>query len=161
MAESVRHVWGLSLSHVAVVHNAMLQLTDAAARSSEQHEGIGKSRTKQDHQDCPKFLNWLTLRNPFLIPDDNLHSLSSSIVPIRGKDNVNCERAESIGIQIQAVLDNTVYNNTSINQKDQIKTLRFLQHSNTVSQTGDATVDPHIICYRKNVIEQSLHEKTI
>ena len=97
MTESVRHVCVLSLCHVAMVHDAMLQLTGAAAKSSEQHEEIGKSRTKQDYQDCLKFFNWLTRRNPFLIPDGNLHSLSGGMVSIQGKDDVNCERAEDIG----------------------------------------------------------------
>ena len=56
MTESVRHVWVFSLCHVAMVHDVMLQLTGAAGKSSEQHEEIGKSRTKQDHQDCLNFL---------------------------------------------------------------------------------------------------------
>ena len=122
MTESVHHVWFLSLCHVAMVHDAMLQLTGAAAKSSEQHEEIGKSRTKQDYQDCLKFLNWLTIRNAFLIPDENLHSLSSGMVSIQGKDDVNCKRAEDIGKKIQAALGNTAYNNASVKRKDQIKT---------------------------------------
>ena len=138
MTESVHHVWFLSLCHVTMVHDAMLQLTGAAAKSSEQHEEIGKSRTKQDYQDCLKFLNWLTIRNAFLIPDENLHSLSSGMVSIQGKDDVNCERAEDIGKKIQTALDNTAYNNASIKRKDQIKTLKFLHHDKTVSKTGGA-----------------------
>ena len=97
ITESVRHVWALSLCHVAMVHDAMLQLTGAAAKSSEQHEEIRKSRTKHDYQDCVKFLNWLTIRNPFLISDKNLHSLSSGMVSDQGKDDGNCERTEDIG----------------------------------------------------------------
>ena len=37
MTESVRHSWVLSLNHVAMIHEAMIQLTGAASRSSEQH----------------------------------------------------------------------------------------------------------------------------
>ena len=97
MTESVCHVWVLRLCHVAMVHDAMLQLTGAAAKSSEQHEEIGKSRTKQDYQDCLKFLNWLTIRHPFLIPDNNLHSLSRGMVSIQEKDDVNCEGPKILG----------------------------------------------------------------
>ena len=56
MIESVHHVWVLSLCHVAMLHDAMLQLTGAAAKSSEQHEEIGKSRTKQDIKTVSNFL---------------------------------------------------------------------------------------------------------
>ena len=59
-------------------------------------------------------VNLLTIRNPFLIPDENLHSLSSGMVSIQRKDDVNCERSEDIGKKIQAALDNTAYNNASI-----------------------------------------------
>ena len=61
MTESVRHLWVLSLSHVATVHDAMLQLTSAVSKSSEQHEEICKSRIKQDYQDCLNFYDWLFL----------------------------------------------------------------------------------------------------
>eukprot|EP00794_Sanderia_malayensis_P019665 gene19665-21612_t len=111
-------------------------LTGAAAKSSEQHEEIGKSRTKQDYQDCLKFLNWLNSRNPFLVPDENLHSLSSGIMSIRGSDDVNCERAEDVGKLIQATLDNIAYNKASIKRKDQVKTLESLQQKSTPSKSG-------------------------
>ena len=147
-----------------MVHDAMLQLTGAAAKSSEQHEEIGKSRTKQDYQDCLKFLNWLAIRNAFLIPDENLHSLSSGMVSIQGKDDVNCERAEDIGKKIQAALDNTAYNNASIKRKDQIKTLKFLQHDKTVSKTGGAAFHSHAtfnrmitVAVREDNIEEFFH----
>ena len=119
MTESIRHMWVLSFSH----------------------EEIGKSRIKQDYQDCLKFYDWLFLRNPFHIPDENLHSLSSGMMSIRGKDDVNCERAEDVGNDIQAALDNISYNSASMKRKDQVKTLASLQHSNTESTSGDAVVD--------------------
>ena len=64
-----------------MVHYAMLQLIGATVKSSEQHDKIGKSRIKQDYEDC-------------------------------------------------------------------LKTLRFLKHDNTVSETGDATVDAHAMLNR-------------
>ena len=48
MTESVHHSWVLSLSHVAMIHDGMVQLTGAATKSSEQHQEMGRSRTKQD-----------------------------------------------------------------------------------------------------------------
>ena len=122
----------LSLCHVAMVHDTMLQLTGTAAKSSEQHEEIGKSRTKQNYRDCRKFLAWLTWRNPFLIP---------GMVSIRGKNDVNCERAEYVGKSLQTALDNTAYTNASIKRKDQVKTLESLKQNQTVSKAGEEMVD--------------------
>ena len=81
------------------------------------------------------------MRNPFLIPDENIHSLSSGMMSIKGKDDVNCERAEDLGNDIQAALDNISYNSTPVKRKDQLKTLASLHHSNTESTSGDAVVD--------------------
>ena len=85
MTESVRHTWVLSLGEVAMVHDAMLTLTGAATKTSEQHQDMGKSRTKQDFHDCLRFLDWLAVRNPFLVSDSNLHSLSTGLVSTQGK----------------------------------------------------------------------------
>ena len=43
MTESVRHAWVLSLSHVAMIHDAVVQLTGAATKSREQHQEMGRS----------------------------------------------------------------------------------------------------------------------
>ena len=105
MTENTRHVWTLSLSHVATIHDAMIQVTGVGAKLSEQHEEIGKSRTKRDYQDCRKLHDWLTTLNPFRVPDKNLHSLSTGIVSIKNKDKVNVEEVEKVGQQIQNGLD--------------------------------------------------------
>ena len=54
MTESVRHIWALSFSQMASVHDAMIQFSGVLAKSSEQHEEIGKSRIIQDYKDCQK-----------------------------------------------------------------------------------------------------------
>ena len=51
MSESARHVWALSLSAMASIHDAMIQLFGVSAKSSEQHEKIGQSSEKQHFQD--------------------------------------------------------------------------------------------------------------
>ena len=99
MTESVRHSWVLSVNHVAMIHEAMIQLTGAASRSSEQHQDLGKSRTKQDYHDCAKFIDWLSLRTPFLIPDRNLHSLSTGLI-FTDNEEVDCGQTEDVGRNI-------------------------------------------------------------
>lgn len=44
MDESVQHQWVLSLSHTALVHDSMSQLTGAICKTSEQHHELGASR---------------------------------------------------------------------------------------------------------------------
>ena len=48
MTESVRHLWVLSLSHSASIHEAMMQLSKAQFLSSSQHEVLGVSRRHRD-----------------------------------------------------------------------------------------------------------------
>ena len=93
-----------------------------------------RSRTKKDHQDCTKFLDWLSLRNPFLIPDYNLHSLLTGLISTE-KDDVNCEKTEDVGRNIQATLDEVFYKSASIRRKDQVKPLQHLQH--TIKKQSD------------------------
>jgi hypothetical protein len=127
----------------------MIQLTGAAVKSSEQHEEIEISRTKQDSHDCRVVCEWLTLRNPFLIPDNNLHPLSSGVVSIREKYDVNCEKAEDVGEIIQDFLDNTSYINASIRRKDHVKTLISLQHNHTEAfKAGEVIIDSNAMFNR-------------
>ena len=148
MTESVRHSWVLSLSHVAMIHDSMVQLTGATTKLSEQHQEMGRSRTKQDYHDCLKFLDWLALRNLFLVLDNNLHSLSTGLVSIEGEDDVNCEKAEDAARNIQATLDNVLVNSASIKRKDQVKPLESLQHTSKATQGGDPSIDSCVMFNR-------------
>ena len=160
MTENVRHAWVLSLSHVAMMHDAMVQLTGAATKSSELHQKMGRSRTKQDYHHCIKLLDWLALRNPFLVPNSSLHSLSTGLVSTEG-DDINCEKAEDVGKTIQATLDNSFFNYASVKRKDKIKPLEALQESTETAQGGDQSIDSSVmfnrivtIAARENNIEE-------
>jgi len=117
------------------------RVTGVAAKSSEQHEEIGKSRTKRDYQDCRKLYDWLTTRNPFRVPDKNLHSLSTGIVSIKNKDKVNAEEAEKVGQQIQNGLDNCFYSDAKIKRSEQVTTLESLQNTKA-TKDGVTMADP-------------------
>ena len=56
MSESVRHLWVLSLSHCAGVHDAMMDLSGLTVKTSEQHTW---PRRKRDLEDFTRFKNWL------------------------------------------------------------------------------------------------------
>ena len=144
MTESVRHAWVLNLSHVATIQDAMVQLTGAATKSSEQHQEMGRSRTKQDYHDSLKFLDWLTLRNPFLVPDNNLHLLSTGLVSTE-EDDINCEKAEDVGRTIQATLGNAFFKDASVKRKGQIKPLETLQQSTKTTEGEDQSIDSSVM----------------
>ena len=76
MQEGTRHLWALSLNHLASINNAMKLLGGSSVKRSEQHIDLGPSRLTQDHTDWKRFKDWLTARNPFTFEDSNLHSLS-------------------------------------------------------------------------------------
>ena len=106
MTDSTRHLWVLSMSSTAYVHSSLMELTGTQTRSNEQHVELGVSRRLTDFNDCTKFYGWLQKRNPFLIENINLYSLSTGVVSNNKYDGVNCERAEEIGLAIQKTLDN-------------------------------------------------------
>lgn len=105
MSESVRHLWVLSLSQCAGVHNAMMDLSGLTVKTSEQHTDASEPRRKRDVEDFTRFKSWLKERNPFTFTNPNLQSLSAGWISITGKDKVNCDEAESIGEAIQHTLD--------------------------------------------------------
>ena len=104
MSEDVRHLWVLSMSDSALIHQAMTEATGVAVKSSEQHVEMGITRRSRDHRDCQKFLEWLQQRNPFLYEDNCLHSLSLGMISDEC-DAVNCDQAEEVGQAIQDQLD--------------------------------------------------------
>ena len=93
MQEGTRHLWALSLNHLASINNAMKLLAGSSVKRSEQHSDLGPSRLTQDHTDWKRFKDWLTARNPFTFEDSNLHSLCTGFISIAGEDEINCDNS--------------------------------------------------------------------
>ena len=129
MEENVRELWISSMSYCAAVHEAMTTLTGVKVSSSEQHQEMGFSRIQTDYEDSLKFFCWLEKRNPFIYKDKHLHSLSSGVVSIKGKDNVNCDEAETVGEKIQESIDGKVFTDAKIKRKDEAKSLAVIQNT--------------------------------
>ena len=77
---------------------------------------------------------------------------------------VTAKGPKILGKKIPAALDNTAYKNASIKRKDQIKTLKFLQHDKTVSKTGGAAFHSYAVfnrmitvAVREDNIEEFFH----
>ena len=64
MTETVHHLWVLSLSHSAAVHDAMSSLSGVAIKYSGQHIEMGSSRRSRDFGDACKYVEWLKNETP-------------------------------------------------------------------------------------------------
>jgi len=125
----------------------MTQLTGVVCKTGEQRQEFGPSRVKHDHTHCQKMLDWISNRNPFLVPGKDLQSISTGLISISGIDNVNCEQPEVIGEKIQRGMDNALFNEASIKRNDQIKNLGSLR--NKISKTGGEKLpDPKALFHR-------------
>ena len=152
MSEDVRHLWVLSMSDGAVIHQAMTEVTGLTVKSSEQHVEMGVARRSRDYTDCQKFLEWLQQRNPFLYEDQHLHSLSIGLVST-DRDDVNCDEAEEVGLAIQEKLDGMRMLTCKIKRKDQVQSLITLQ--NKIKVDGHSvSVNPTMLFTRLVAVAQ-------
>ena len=92
--DSFRNVWVLSANYTAAVHESMSLLSGVYINTSEQHIDLGSSRKTNDFLAFQKFKEWLEQRNPFTFEDTHLYSLSTGIVSMAEKDDIDCEKAE-------------------------------------------------------------------
>ena len=95
---------------------------------------MGATRRLRDYHDCNTFLSWFQSQNPFNMDTNDLHSLSTGVVSVKGIDNVNCEDTEAIGARIHKMLDNVNLAEAKINKKDQLSSLDSLTKMLKVSE---------------------------
>ena len=112
-------MWTLSLNRCAAVHESLMELTGLIVKSNEQHIDVTEARRMRDVENYDKFMSWLEKRNPFLYTDSKLHSLSTGLTSISGKDTVNCDESEKLGTAIHKKLNGNTLAIASIKQKDQ------------------------------------------
>ena len=146
MTESVRHNWINSMHKCASVHDAMCTLTQLQHITSEQHVELGQSRCERDPQDCEKILHWFGDHNPFDLATSKLSSLTTGLTD-RNDDDINCDRVEEVGVEIQKKLDNCCFTAASIKRKDHIRTLQNLQPGIMVGKKI-VHIDPGILFMR-------------
>ena len=99
------------------VHESMISLSGVNTGSSDQNKEMGFAWRICGFDDCNKIYNWFVTRNSFNI-DDDLHSLSSRVTVVHGKDAVNCDEAEIIRSKIQENLDKVNFTDAHIYKKD-------------------------------------------
>ena len=134
MQKGTRHLWALSLNHLASINNAMKLPARSSVKRSEQHIDLGPSRLTQDHTDWKRFKDWLTARNPFTFEDSNLHSLSTGFISIAGEDEINCDDFERIGANVQPGMDGKSFTEVRFKRNDQVKPLDWHQSTVTLDE---------------------------
>ena len=153
--ENVRNLWTMSVGFSATVHESMVKLSGVHTGSSNQNIDMGINRRNKDNDDCQKFFEWIEVRNPFNMVDNNLHSLSTGCVSIKGNDRVNCDDAECIGASVQKKLDDTLFTEAKIKKKDLIISLDTLTNSPLDADTKDAvSVNPTLLFTRLAAIAE-------
>ena len=143
MTESVRHNWIYSMHKSASVHDAMCTLTQLQHITSEQHVELGQSRRECDTHGCKKTVHWFGDHKPFDLATPKIRSLTTGLTA-RNDDDINCDRAEEVGVEIQKILDNCCFTAASIKRKDHIRTLQNLQSGIMVGKKT-VHIDPGIL----------------
>ena len=110
-------LWTLNLNYTSSVHCAMMELTSMVVNTYNQLVDITEPRQKQDSTGYDNFKMQLKEINPFEFIDANLHSLSSGLVPLAEKYQVNCDDAEQLGAKIHQQLQETSLANANIKQQ--------------------------------------------
>ena len=72
----------------------MTTLSVVNLRLNGQNIDMGAAGMSRDYDDCNRFYQRLEVQNPFNIEDAHLHSLSTGVVSVAGKDPADCEIAE-------------------------------------------------------------------
>ena len=97
-------VWVHTMHKSADLHFAVSSLTGTSSVNTE-HVKVGKSRAQRDRSDLSKVIHYLDLKNPFAVHASRLRSLSSGAVT-SDADDINCDRAETVGHDIMIGMDN-------------------------------------------------------
>ncbi|XP_065662104.1 uncharacterized protein LOC136084858 [Hydra vulgaris] len=146
MSESTRNLWISTLHECGAVHDSMSTLTKHRFESSQQHCESGESRRKKDTKDFKALKEQLNLFNPFEFQDSGLQCSFTGLCADKN-DEINCDQAENVGLEIQNSRNNIAVNQAIIKRSKQVKILAKLMPS--VKVNGDAfQVDPNVLFQR-------------
>ena len=152
--DNTRHLWVKSIGYTAAVHESMISLSGVNTGSSDQSKETGFARRICDFDDCNKIYIWFGTRNSLNIDDEDLHSLSTGVVAVHGKDAINCDEAEIIGSKIQESLDKVNFTEAHIKKKDQFVSLGHLAKSVKTDGKNSVSVNPRPLFTRLAAIAQ-------
>ncbi|XP_065672431.1 uncharacterized protein LOC136090184 [Hydra vulgaris] len=158
MSESTRNLWVSTLHEYGAIHDSMSTLTKHRFESSQQHCESGESRRKRDTKDFKALKEQLDLFNPFEFQDSGLQYIFTGLCADKD-DEINCDQAENVGLEIQNSLNNIAANQVSIKRSKQVKTFAKLMPS--VKVNSDAVhVDPNVLFKRLIMLIERVEDLT-
>ena len=149
--ESVRNLWVLSLSHCDQLDRAVKDFAGLNVQSDTGNKELGVTRRARDVEHTNAFYKWLSVRNPFLVEDEHLYSLSSGIVA-DSNDSVNCERAEEIGQRIQKSFDNKTIDQCCVKRKDLLRPISSLIKIKNGGKVASVKVDNQQVMFNRLIL---------
>jgi len=150
LSEPVRNVWVHSMHEMASMHLAVKSFTQMTS-SSDIHTDCGTSRVHHDYKDMLKVVEWLRQHNPFVSSDSKLHALHSGITA-GDVDCVNCDSADTVGMDIQQQLDGIAFTDASIKRKHTVKTLAHLNCDRQLTDSKLVSLDSCGLFFRLLVL---------
>ena len=127
----------------------MTSITSLHLTSSEQHTEMGKARRKTDKKNEQKLSSWIQNHNSFTISESLnglLKALSSGIIADEST-STDCDKAESIGLEIQENLDGIELGQAKVKQKDGITTIDAITHG-IMFDDKQITIKPKVLFTR-------------
>ena len=124
MSENINLKWTHTMHRCAEIHNAMLELTWNAYKTSEQHCKLRNARITRDVKNLQIIHSWFTENCSFLEKAELL-CVSTGLTASQDSD-INCDRANEIGVKIQQPIGNQIYTFAEVPLKEKIATLATL-----------------------------------
>ena len=104
MSENINLTWTHTMHRCAEIHNAMLELTGNAYKTSEQQCKMRNARITRDAKNLQIIHSWFTENCSFLEKAEFL-CVSTGLTASQESD-INCDRANEIGVKMQQPIDN-------------------------------------------------------
>ena len=145
MSENINLKWTHTMHRCAEIHNAMLELTWNAYKTSEQHCKLRNARITRDVKNLQIIHSWFTENCSFLEKAELLR-VSTGLTASQDSD-INCDRANEIGVKIQQPIGNQIYTFAEVPLKEKIATLATL-HSTLKIDNKVIDIDPLILFSR-------------
>jgi hypothetical protein len=144
-------MWVNTAHHLADVNMSMSSLLKLKSDSVE-HVEVGINRSRRDSSDMTKMLDWLDKNNPFDVSLPKLRSLSTGIT-VNECDGINCDDADTAGVDIQMSIDNLAFTEVKFSKCNQVRTLAVLSEKN-VSGKQDTPKDTNSFFHRLLILAE-------
>jgi hypothetical protein len=150
--ENVAKLWLKSRGECAKINSVMNDLVGLSSVHSE-HTDVSKARIARDTSDVVKIGTLLAANSPFRLADcTRLISLISG-VSSGANDNLNCDKADEVGFEIQMTWNDKRYSEITFRRNDCVKNLATLHNVYKLDEC-DSDMDANSLFHRLVVLAQ-------